>query len=69
MYISGSGTLVRALMADGSSTNCICWSTRWCSARARDCSPRGAAKTSLSLAAHEAFDNGVLHLTYGPAAR
>jgi hypothetical protein len=29
--------------------------------------PEGTAKTSLTLAAHEAFENGVLHLTYAPA--
>ena len=30
--------------------------------------PDGMPQTPLALTAHEAYDNGVLHLTYGPAA-
>ena len=38
LYVSGSGTLVRALMADGLVDECTCSSTRSRSARDHDCS-------------------------------
>jgi len=40
LYISGSGMLVRALLADGLSMSCTCASTPPAEARARGSSPR-----------------------------
>ena len=39
LYVSGSGTLVRAMLADGLVTNCTCSSTRSHAAKASACSP------------------------------
>ncbi|MFC9894992.1 dihydrofolate reductase family protein [Nocardia sp. NPDC127579] len=66
VYISGSGTLVRALLADGLvddlhlfvypvalGTGARFWSDE--------------ATTKLALKQTEVYDNGVVHLAYGPA--
>jgi dihydrofolate reductase len=69
VYISGSGTLVRALMADGLLDELHLLVYPIVLGDGARLFPDGAPRTSLTLAAHEAFENGVLHLTYGPAAR
>lgn len=67
IYVSGSGTLVRAMLADGLVDELHLFvypSTRGEGERlfATD----GAAKT-YQLAGSQAYDNGVLYLTYRPA--
>jgi len=69
VYISGSGTLVRALMADGLVDELHLLVYPVVLGTGARLFPEGSARTPLTLAASEAFDNGVLHLTYGPAAR
>jgi dihydrofolate reductase len=69
VYISGSGTLVRALMADGLVDELHLLVYPIVLGTGARLFPDGAPRTPLTLAASEAFENGVLHLTYGPAAR
>jgi dihydrofolate reductase len=64
IYISGSGTLVRAMLADGLVDElhlCVYPLTR--GAGPRLFAPE-AAPGKLSLAASESYDNGVLYLAY-----
>lgn len=68
VYISGSGTLVRALLADGLIDELHLLVYPLVLGGGARLFPDGAARTRLTLAAHEAFENGVLHLTYAPAA-
>jgi dihydrofolate reductase len=64
LYVSGSGTLVRALLADGlvDGLHLFLYPT------ARGGGPRLFTEEippkTLSLAAHEAYDNGVVYLGY-----
>ncbi len=66
IYVSGSGTLVRALLATASWTTCTCSSTRWSSAAASGCSPRTGPRRGWRWPAARATP-AVLHLTYQPA--
>src|SRR4051794_1052643 len=68
IYISGSGTLVRALLSDGLVDELHLLVYPLVLGSGARLFPDGAPRTSLRLAAHEAFENGVLHLTYAPAA-
>ena len=68
IYISGSGTLVRALLADGLVDELHLLVYPVVLGSGLKLFPDGAQRTPLSLAGHEAFENGVLHLTYTPAA-
>ena len=64
LYVSGSGTLVRALLADGLVDElhlCVYPLTRGSGPRLF---ADGAAPGKLSLAASESYDNGVLYLNY-----
>src|SRR5947207_1646716 len=66
LYVSGSGTLVRAMLADGlvdALQLFVFPLTRGAGARLF---PEEAAPGKLSLAACEAYDNGVVHLAYRP---
>jgi len=67
IYISGSGTLVRALLADGLVDELHLLMYPVVLGAGAELFPAGAQRTPLQLAGHEAFDNGVLHLTYTPA--
>ena len=69
VYISGSGTLVRGLLADGLVDELHLLVYPVVLGAGARLFPDGAQRTSLTLAANEAFENGVLQLTYGPAAR
>lgn len=66
LYMSGSGTLVRAMLADGliDRLHLFMFPTT------RGTGPRlfvdGAEPRSLSLAACERYDNGVVYLSYEP---
>jgi dihydrofolate reductase len=66
IYVSGSGTLVRALLADG----LVDGLHLFVYPLTRGPGPRlfseGAAPVSLSLAACESYDNGVVYLGYRP---
>jgi len=66
LYTSGSGTLVRAMLADGLVHElhlCVYPVTRGSGPRLL---PEDAAPGNLSLAAAESYDNGVLYLNYRP---
>jgi dihydrofolate reductase len=66
LYVSGSGTLVRAMLADGLVDELHLFVfplTRGPGARLF---PEESAPLSLSLAACEAYDNGAIHLAYQP---
>jgi len=67
IYISGSGTLVRGLLADGlvDALHLIVYPIVLGSGA--QLFPEGAPRAPLALAGSEAFENGVLHLTYTPA--
>jgi dihydrofolate reductase len=68
IYISGSGTLVRALLADGLVDELHLLVYPVVLGSGAQLFPQGTPRTPLALAAQERFDNGVLHLTYTPAA-
>jgi dihydrofolate reductase len=64
LYVSGSGTLVRAMLADRLVDElhlCVYPLTRGSGPRLF---PDGAPPGKLSLAAAESYDNGVLYLNY-----
>ena len=66
LYTSGSGTLVRAMLADGLVDElhlCVYPLTRGSGPRLF---PEGAAPLTLSLAASESYENGVVYLNYRP---
>ena len=66
IYVSGSGTLVRALLADGLVDElhlCVYPLTRGSGPRLFE---EGAAARQMSLSVAESYDNGVLYLCYQP---
>jgi dihydrofolate reductase len=68
LYVSGSGTLVRAMLADGLVDElhlCVYPLTRGSGPRLF---PEEAAPGNLSLAACESYENGVVYLAYRPQA-
>src|SRR3712207_3842710 len=68
LYVSGSGTLVRAMLADGlvDELHLLVYPlTRGSGPRLF---PDGAAPGNLSLATSESYDNGVVYLAYRPQA-
>ena len=67
IFVSGSGTLVRALLADGLVDELHLMVYPIVLGSGDRLFPDGAPRTKLSLADQEAYDNGVLHLTYTPA--
>ena len=67
-YISGSGTLVRALLADGLVDELHLFVYPLVLGSGKKLFPDGTQRIPLAVADHEAFDNGVLHLTYAPVA-
>ena len=66
LYVSGSGTLVRAMLADG----LVDVLHLYVYPLTRGSGPRlfadGAAPGKLAFAASDSYDNGVLHLAYRP---
>ncbi|GAB3303224.1 dihydrofolate reductase family protein [Geodermatophilus aquaeductus] len=68
LYVSGSATLVRALVDDGLVDELHLYVYPVAVGSGIRLFPEGRPQTKLSLAGVEALSNGVAHLTYGPAA-
>jgi dihydrofolate reductase len=68
LYVSGSGTLVRAMLADGLVDELHLFVYPLTRGSGPRLFPDGAAPGKLSLAACESYDNGVVHLAYRPDA-
>jgi dihydrofolate reductase len=67
LYVSGSGTLVRALLADGLVDELHLFVYPLALGSGRRLWDDGAVTTRLALVGHDVYDNGVVHLVYGPA--
>jgi len=68
MYLSGSATLVNALLADGLVDELHLFVYPLTRGDGPRLFPDGAAPTKFSLAVAESYDNGVLYLNYRAAA-
>ena len=66
IYVSGSGTLVRAMLADGVVDELHLFVYPLTLGAGPRLFAPDAAPANLSLAACEAYDNGVVYLTYRP---
>ena len=69
IYTSGSGTLVRAMLRDGLVDALHLFVYPVARGSGRRLWDDGVDSTRLSLLEHEAYDNGVVHLSYGPPDR
>jgi dihydrofolate reductase len=67
IYISGSGTLVRALLEDGLVDDLHLFVYPVALGNGKRLWGEGIDHTKLALKEHAAYDNGVVHLDYGPA--
>ncbi|MBW0103644.1 dihydrofolate reductase family protein [Pseudonocardia sp. KRD291] len=67
IYTYGSGTLVRALLADGLLDELHLYVFPVALGEGPRMFPEGAPRTALTLAQSESFGNGVVHLAYTPA--
>jgi dihydrofolate reductase len=68
IYISGSGTLVRGLLDDGLVDELHLFVYPVALGSGERLFRDGEAQKKLALQATDAYDNGVVHLAYGPAA-
>jgi dihydrofolate reductase len=68
IYVYGSGTLVRAMLADGLVDELHLFVYPVALGTGPRLFPEGAPESRLRLLGTEAFDNGVVHLSYAPAA-
>ena len=68
IYISGSGQLVRALLADGLVDELHLFVYPVALGEGERFWRDGEGPTKLALLAHDVYDNGVVHLCYGPPA-
>jgi dihydrofolate reductase len=68
LYVSGSGTLVRALLADGLVDELHLFVFPLTRGSGPRLFPESAAPSKLSLSANESYDNGVVYLAYRPTA-
>ncbi len=68
LYVSGSATLVRALIADRLVDELHLYVYPVAVGSGIRLFPEGGPRTALSLLGAERLSNGVAHLTYGPAA-
>ncbi len=68
IYVSGSGTLVRAMIADGLVDELHLFLYPVTRGSGPRLFPLDAAPASWSLAASETYDNGVVYLGYRPAS-
>jgi dihydrofolate reductase len=69
IYVSGSGTLVRALLKDGLVDDLHLFVYPVALGKGKRLWADDVDPTKLALKEHEAYDNGVVHLDYGPASR
>ena len=69
VYVSGSRTLVRAMLADGLVDQLHLFVFPLTRGSGPRLLPEDAPPLDLSLAACEAYDNGVVHLGYAPSPR
>ncbi|MBD0323300.1 MAG: dihydrofolate reductase family protein [Aldersonia sp.] len=67
IYISGSGTLVRALLRDGLVDDLHLFVYPLALGGGEHFWADGVDATKLALKEHEVYENGVVHLDYGPA--
>ena len=67
IYVSGSGTLVRAMIADGLVDELHLYVYPVAVGTGLRLFPEGAPRTPLRLLQQDAMSNGVAHLVYGPA--
>ncbi|HSU34591.1 MAG TPA: dihydrofolate reductase family protein [Propionibacteriaceae bacterium] len=67
IYISGSGTLVRALLHDGLVDDLHLFVYPIALGQGQRLWADGTGPTKLALKGQDAYDNGVIHLAYGPA--
>ncbi|WP_039824350.1 dihydrofolate reductase family protein [Nocardia testacea] len=67
IYISGSGTLVRALLADGLVDDLHLFVYPIALGKGEKLFTDGGATTKFALKGHDVYANGVVHLDYGPA--
>ena len=68
LYVSGSGTLVRAMLADGLVDELHLFVYPLTRGPGPRLFPEEAAPANLSLAACESYENGVVYLSYRPQA-
>jgi dihydrofolate reductase len=68
LYVSGSGTLVRALLADGLVDELHLFVYPLTRGSGPRLFPEDAPPTNFSLAASTAYENGVVYLAYRPQA-
>lgn len=68
IYVSGSGTLVRAMLADGLADELHLFVYPAARGAGQRLFAGNGPATKLALTGSEAYSNGVLHLTYTPAA-
>ena len=68
IYVSGSGTLVRAMLADGLVDELHLFVYPVALGTGPRLFPEGGPRTTLALADARAMDNGVAYLTYTPVA-
>jgi dihydrofolate reductase len=68
LYVAGSGTLVRGLLADGLVDELHLFVYPLTRGSGPRLFPEDAAPGTLSLVACESYENGVVYLTYGPQA-
>jgi dihydrofolate reductase len=67
IYVSGSGTLVRAMIADGLVDELHLYVYPVAVGEGPRLFPDGGPRTAMRLSAAEGFGNGVVHLAYTPA--
>lgn len=67
IYVSGSGTLVRAMLADGLVDELHLFVYPLALRTGQKIFPEGSEPTRLTLVGCESYDSGVIHLTYAPA--
>ena len=68
IFVSGSGRLVRAMIADGLVDELHLFVYPVALGEGERFWAEGEGPTKLRLVAHDVYDNGVVHLAYGPAA-
>jgi dihydrofolate reductase len=68
LYVSGSATLVRSLLADGLVDELHLFVFPLALGSGLRLFPEGGGPIKLTLAGSEAYDSGVVHVTYTPAA-